>query len=58
MCRMCNENSGCEFAQVKGAGKYGRAYLDTISKTVEVTDSDYRKYSFRVKYCPWCGRKL
>ena len=41
--------------QVKGGGRYGRAYIHGC--VVHVTDRE-RTVTFRAKYCPMCGRRL
>lgn len=52
-CKYCNWPP--KDIQVKGGGKYGRAYLrDNVAYVV---DGD-RNVTFRIKYCPMCGRRL
>ena len=53
-CKYCNWPP--KDIQVKGGGKYGHAYIR--GDTVALMTSNPRTITFRIKYCPMCGRRL
>ena len=61
MCKRCDRSIPFEKAKlpVKRGGKYGYAVVNTCSDEIEVYDSkSHNTLYLKIKYCPWCGRKL
>lgn len=61
MCKKCEWTVPIEKMKlpIMGAGRFGYAVINTHNNEIQVYNQKSQSTVYlRIKYCPWCGRKL
>lgn len=61
MCKKCEWTVPIEKMKIPimGAGRFGYAVINIHNNEIQVYNQKSRSTVYlRIKYCPWCGRKL